>query len=46
LRDPAQNRFPQVFAANEFAPSDTDWRAYFRELDAENEQALAVGAVR
>jgi phthalate 4,5-dioxygenase len=45
IRDPARNRFPRLFARNDTtAPIDTDWRAYFRELNAELESGVAVGA--
>ena len=30
MRDPEQNRFPQVFASTALVPKDTDWRAYYR----------------
>jgi hypothetical protein len=42
IRDPARNHFPRLFARNDTTvPSDTDWRAYFRELNEELATELA-----
>jgi phenylpropionate dioxygenase-like ring-hydroxylating dioxygenase large terminal subunit len=46
MRDPAENRFPQVFAASEFVPSETDWRTFFGGLDAEPDRERAAAATR
>ena len=42
LRDPARNHFPPTFAASRNVPYDTDWKAYFKQLDAERETELAA----
>jgi phenylpropionate dioxygenase-like ring-hydroxylating dioxygenase large terminal subunit len=35
IRDPARNQFPQVFACATTVPAETDWRAFFRQLEGE-----------
>jgi len=41
-RDPGSNRFPRMFAYTGVVPSDTDWRAHVRLVDAEIDAAMAA----
>jgi phenylpropionate dioxygenase-like ring-hydroxylating dioxygenase large terminal subunit len=46
IRDPAQNHFPRLFTwTSAIVPIDTDWKAYFHEMDRANEAEL-TGARR
>lgn len=41
-RDHGSNRFPRMFAYTGVVPSDTDWRAHVRLVDAEIDAAMAA----
>lgn len=43
IRDPAANRFPLTFALSVNVPAETDWRAYFREVQTRQLDEAAVG---
>jgi hypothetical protein len=42
FRDPAENRVPRLFTYTAaIVPRETDWRAFFHEMDAEHDQSGA-----
>ena len=44
IRDPAKNHYPIVFAHTAVVPNETDWRAYFRQLEEEAQAESATDA--
>lgn len=43
IRDPAQNRFPQIFVRDEMIPASTDCRTYWKEHVERAATAMALG---